>query len=155
MFSVCSFCSDKPGITWSIATVYTVISEFIGIETLRYRGMCFFITHFCRDTSVKCIEIAKPIPIIELVDILDDSSLDRVELCLSELITEDGCLLTTDSTSTVPDDFLSFGFFPILFEEFWYFTEVDCSCRYCIFEVTETVLIVIAHIEDKIFVFFI
>ncbi len=152
MFPVCLFCCDESSITEWISTIFTVICFLTRIETLPYRGMSHLISHLGRDSSIEGIEITEPIPIIELIDIFDHSSLDREELRSSSLIREDGCLLTTNTTRTIPYYFFSFCLFSIFFEEFWYFTEIDRSCWDRIFEVTESVFIVISHINYEIII---
>jgi hypothetical protein len=155
MFLICLRRSNKSCITWSITTVFTVICEFIRIETLPYRRMCSVVTNLCRNPSIKSIEISEPVSVIVLVDILYNSSLYRIKLCIAELISEDSSLFTTNATSTIPDNFFSFCLFSILFEKFWNFTKIHCSSRYRMFKMSETIFVIISHIENEIFIFFI
>lgn len=155
VFSVGFFSTDKSCITEWITTVLTVISEFIRIETFPYRRMCRFITNLCRNSSIESIEISEPVSVIVLVDIFYHTSLDRVKLCTTELISEDSSLFTTNTPSTIPDDFFSFCLFSILFEKLWYFTKIYRSSGYRIFKMSETVFIIISHIENEIIIFFI
>lgn len=112
------------------------------------------ISNLSRDSSIEGIEIAEPVTIIELIYILDDPSLDGVVLIFPILISENSSLLTTNTTGTVPDDLFSLCSLAVSFEEFWYLAEVDCTSGDRIFEVTETILIVIAHIEDEVLIRF-
>ena len=150
MGTICLRRTYKPGIAVRITAVLAVICEFICIETLPYRRMRTLISDLSRNSPVERIEIAEPIPVVELVDILYDSTLYRVELCVRSLISKYGCLLTADTTSTVPDNFFSLCCLTILLDEFRYFTEVHRPCGDSILEVSETILVVIAHIEDEI-----
>ena len=152
MLSISFFTTDKPGITWGISTIFAIICFFSRIETFSYGAMSFFITYLRRYTTIKGIEISKPIPIIKGIDIFYHSSLDRVKFCISGLIPEESRFLTTNCSSTVPNNFFSFCLFPIFFEKFWNFPKIYRSCRNSSFKVSESILIIVSHIENKIFV---
>jgi hypothetical protein len=67
---------DQSGVARRVSAVLTVVCRLVRIETLPYCRMCLTIANLGRDSSIECIEIAEPIPIIELIHILDYSSLE-------------------------------------------------------------------------------
>ncbi len=154
MIFVCFFCTYQTCIARRIATIFTIIRIFTCIETLTDRRMSLFITNLCGNSTIKSIQITEPVSIIVLIDVFYDSSLDRVKLSFPQLISENCCLFTTNSSRTIPDDFFSFRCFSIFFQKFWNLTKVDGSCRNCIFKVPKTIFIIISHIEDDIIILF-
>ena len=89
MFLVFFFTCNQSRVAWRVSTVLAVVCRLVRVETLSYRRVCHLISDLRRDSRVECIEIAQPVTVIELVDILDHTSLERVELVHTSLIHDD------------------------------------------------------------------
>lgn len=76
MFPIGLLCSDESSVTWSVSTIFAIISLLPCIEAFTDRRMCLSISDLSRNTTVESIEIPEPIPIIVLIHILHDTSLE-------------------------------------------------------------------------------
>jgi hypothetical protein len=98
--------------------------------------MRLFISNGTTYSSIKCIEVTEPIPVIEGIGIIDYPSFETVKIINSFFVKESREFFTPDTTSTVHEDFLVFEFYFIFFDEILYFSKINRSCRDSSFEMT-------------------
>ncbi len=155
MISIGFLCCNQTRVTRRITTIDTIICFLTGIETFSYAHMGLCIPHHGGYTTIESIEISKPIPIIVAIDIFYYSSFYCIHILHASFSSKYRGLFTTNTTSTVPDNFSSIGHFFIMFHKLRNLTKVYCSCRNCSFEVSKSIFIVIPHIKNQVLVWLI
>ena len=107
MKSVLIWFAYDTSIAGAVSTIFAMISELIAIDTPTYGCMSLFGTYWCAYSSIKCIQISKPVSIIVGIDIFDHSTIELIDLIDTSLSHQDCCFFASDSASTIADDFFA------------------------------------------------
>lgn len=74
MFLVLRQVHKHTGITFSITTIITVVSELARMETDTNCCVCIFITDKCTHTIIKGVETPEPVTVIDGIHIFYDTT---------------------------------------------------------------------------------
>lgn len=115
MFFILFSSSNQTCITWTIATIFTIISLLPRINTFSNSCVSMFIPYLLRNSIIKYIEISKPISIIVTIDIFYYSSIKLVDIFESSFLKHYSRFFTSNPSCTVGNHhFISKYFFVFL-----------------------------------------
>jgi hypothetical protein len=86
MFTVFSRFADNARITRGVAAIFNIVSQVVCIDAFSNRSMGFVVSNLCAHSTIKGIEIPKPVSVIIGVYVFYNSSFDTIKIIQSILM---------------------------------------------------------------------